>query len=171
MPALYIGGDESNNGHIPEIHSAVFSYIQSDIAFGDFPKIRDGDYKWDLTVGKNRWFRFLINSNRRNSKSNKDLIGRIYGSLLYEEISPDVSEINFYIDGHISNPEKNSLLGIVSEVSNLSHKYIKINFGPHYDERISLVNKADKIANYLFRKKTTLETLSQDSRIKPLLSF
>jgi hypothetical protein len=168
---LYIGGDESNNGRIPEIHVAVFSQNYLDIIPGTYRKIRRKDSNWNMDLGPEYKFTFLISPIRRNPSRNPDLIGRIYSSLLNKEVSRNISKLAIYIDGSLYKKEEKHLQSLISYSTNYRSRDISINFGPQLDTTIGLVNNADKIANFLFRKKLSFEELSRDKRFKPLLNF
>ena len=170
MPILFGGGDESNNGRNYAIYVLVLSNNINDSSRGRYEKIRSnhGREKWNLRIG-NRKFRFTI-SNEHPCSEKRDLLGRIYGSLLHEEIDDNVAQLKIFLDGSVSLRERAYIKSFIAESTSQDYSTITIRTEPYFDVHNVLVNKADRVANFLYRTKT-LDELERDHRFKPMLDF
>jgi len=86
-------------------------------------------------------------------------------SLIQDKDLSDLEKLVFLIDGELLTPKRAYLREIVSDVCNIDKKRIEIKAGPHFDKSYPLVNLADELAHYLFRK-CSPEQLSNDPHQK-----
>ena len=169
MSKIYVGFDESNNGRKFEIHTAVFSDNPLDISESPslIPKLRR--HKNLFNRLRNRTYAFLLFTD-----SDRDRIpfversGVTAASLMVEEYDwSDFEGITLFLDGAKSTKEIDTLADIVLDTIPIPATGLEISFGPKYDQRIRLVNMADQLAHYLFKK--GIDVISEHEDRKPLL--
>jgi hypothetical protein len=154
---LYIGADESNNGRAFEIHTTVFSIHPSDAAEVSkdnlLPKFRT--HKNLFNRLKKRDYSFLLfTDSDRNRIPKHERAGAIVTSLLYEEFDwSEFDSFNFLLDGDRNTKELDYLVDIVTaKIPKIKSGNISVSYGGKYDQRYLVVNLADQLAHYLFRK-------------------
>jgi hypothetical protein len=164
-----IGMDESNNGGVLEIHTAVFSLYAGDTVQSNsiLPKIRS--HKNIFNRLRNRAYCFLLFTDLDKSKITKNQrVGVISSSLLEGEIDwQEVENLNFYLDGERTRSELDFMMERVVLRTGMDEKRIKINYGAKFDQRYPVVNLADEMAHYLFRK--GVDYVSEHKDRKPLI--
>jgi hypothetical protein len=151
---LFVGMDESNNGRAFEIHTAVFSLNPQDGKASEviLPKIRA--HKHIFNRLKNRTYSFLLLTDTDKSQIPKhERAGIISSSLLEGELDWDqIDNLKFYLDGDRSTFELDFMKEKIASLTHLNEDNIKIKYGGKFDQWYPVVNIADQMAHYLFRK-------------------
>ncbi|MDD5651168.1 MAG: hypothetical protein PHF86_12265 [Candidatus Nanoarchaeia archaeon] len=153
-----VGVDESNHGRFPEIIVAAYSNNPEDQIISDLTKIRDKG-NIEKIIG-NRDFRYII-------------IHEVYSSMLNPEdlrVMAICEFIKFFKNNNLEDP----LFIIDGMLNEKEHEQLDLilypNFRPHMiiepkaDLHYPIVNIADHIANLIFKK-----YISQESIDKKLL--
>ena len=167
--ALYIGADESNNGRAFEIHTAVFSIHPSDAVEVPkenlLPKIRK--HRNIFNRFRNRAYSFLLFTDSDRERIPKsERVGAIISSLLYEEFDwPEFDSFHFLLDGDRNHHELDLLVDIVTDkIPKIDASKISISYGGKFDQRYLVVNLADQLAHYFFRKGTDYVSEHKDRK-------
>ena len=71
--------------------------------------------------------------------------------------------LRIYIDGKVREEEQKRIMEMLSVKRKINQSEIQIYAEDKFDERVEIVNLADEIANWLFRK--PLSWLSENNRI------
>ena len=154
---LYIGIDESNNGKSFEIHTAVSSIYASDASaiskHNLLPKIRNHKNLFSRLRNRGHSFLLFTDSDRHRIPRN-ERTGVIVSSLLMDEFDwSDFDSFNFLLDGERSIRELDLMLDIIEEkIPQIKRKKTSVSYGGKFDQRYHVVNLADQLAHYLFRK-------------------
>ncbi len=168
----YSGVDESNNGRYPVFFISVFSNLEGD------SEVRDNSPSKDFLPKKRKhdsslWGKFSLRkySFLLYSQSDSDRItdykvpGIVLASLFYEE---DLGrELEVFFDGTLSGKEKDFAECFVKEVTGIPRRGIEIIDGPNLDKRNSLVNIADEVAHWLYKR--SIEKIRENPRMKNIL--
>jgi hypothetical protein len=155
---LYVGSDESGNGAELEVHTAVFSRYAHDIFSNkevELPYIKVREHKNLFHKLRKRAHSFLVLEQEKKYKiPHTDRTGVIMASLLHQEFDwEEVDKVHLYMDGFKKQSEINRVSEIVQDrVPKLSMSKIRVSWGAHYDCKIFVVNLADELAHFLFRK-------------------
>lgn len=163
MDRFYVGIDES--GHFPGIYAAVFSDLEEDIKQGYMlPKRREKTFP-SKELGQ-RDFSFLVFQKEDQKRfSKKEIKGNIIASLLQGKLpEKPIDSLEIFVDGIIWEERTDYARDMISEIYSLPKKNISIDSGTKYDKKLPIVNKADSIAYYLFKKfeKSPLEEMIKD---------
>lgn len=166
---LIVGVDESNNGKFPAYFVAILSQKALDItAKIKSEKIRS--HKPNLfNQLKKRGYSFLLfeeNDQERIPGFKKP--GVIVASLLDQEIGQEVENLAIYLDGEYTTPQKSYLRDCVSDYSGLERRCVNLFCGANFDKKIKIVQLADELAHYLFRK-YPIQKISKNRHRKTLL--
>lgn len=151
---LYVGADESNNGRPLEIHTAVFSAHQSDaVAVPSLlPKVRAHSNMFNRLRGRGYSF-VLFEEKDKNRLARKDRLGNIVSSLLFNEFDwQEINSVNILLDGNRYDEEVNIMLEMAAETIGLSRMNIHADWGAKYDQKFLIVNLADELAHYLYKR-------------------
>ena len=169
---VIVGIDESNHGRDDEIFIAIFSRYKEDIASGKYKKIKNFS-----RVNKARMFSYLskrdyslvvLQSVVRDILPKAKLIGTIVASLLQNLKSDQFDKLQVYLDGTWRKDQQLYIKDYTSEVLEVEKPRIRLYSGPRYDEKYFIVNLADAMARYTFRKKTYAD-LSDDHHRNDIL--
>ena len=171
-PWLYIGIDESNNGHNPVYYSAVFSSHDKDADIRRensqlMPKIRDhGDSLWGKFSCRD--YTFLLYTESDHERIGKRwYLGVIAGSLIHE--MPVGETLDIFIDGnHYPKRRVEGVRDIVSSVADLEKDLIEVITGRRLDRRNTPTNIADEIAHWLYNDKCLREIKENPKKKKVL---
>ena len=71
--------------------------------------------------------------------------------------------LKIYIDGKVREEEQRRIIEMLSAKRKINQSEIEVYAGDKFDERVEIVNLADEIANWLFRK--PLSWLSENKRL------
>jgi len=149
---FYMGIDESNHGRFPEIFVAAFSRFPTDV-LNKYPLSKIRNHKKLFGHFSKRDYTFLsIEENDFERVSKRDIHGIIISSLLLNELPPSFETLEIYIDGIISPEKKIRTKEIIYEHMNIEKSRLTILSGPQLDRTYKLVNLADEMAHYIFRK-------------------
>lgn len=165
--SLYVGVDESNHGRFPEVFVAAFSGLDKYSQKGSFSKVRRSHtlFKPSSEIE----YSFLLASESDYQRiSQRELLGVVVASLVKDQIPIDLNHLEILVDGEHLQDKRIFLRDLVSEVCCIDKKIISLKVGADFDQKYPLVNLADDIAHYLFRK-VSPEQLSQDVRQKTLI--
>lgn len=167
---IYIGIDESNHGRFPEYFVSVFSGLEIDVIKGNFGKIRTNSSSvQEINKSQIRDYSFLLVTKSDYGRiSQNEFIGIVVASLISGFVSSDLESIGIFLDGEHLQPRKTYLRDSVSEICEVPKSLVSLTCGKGLDKKYKVVNMADDIAHYLFRK-CTAEMLSKDSKIRHLL--
>ena len=174
-PWKYIGLDESNNGRYPVIYVAAFSNHKTDTNISKRKrrgKIRNGHdkdrkgHRKISTMLKSRDHSFLFYSRSDNEliKPYKK-IGIILASLIYEQPRDDFLKI--LIDGEWGKRIVDFTRTILHDTTGLEKDCIEIVTSAQLDRKNKLVNIADEMAHWLYRK--SLSNIVDNEKRKELL--
>src|SRR3989338_1111127 len=152
---LYFGCDESNNGRPLEIHTGVFSVHASDAKIVPIllPKFRS--HKNLFKRLRNRTYSFLLFTDTdRVNIPKQERLGTIVSSLLYEEFDwAEFDSFNFLLDGDRSKKEIEYLVNIVTDkIPAIKPDKMSVSWGGKFDQKYLVVNLADELAHYLYRR-------------------
>ena len=152
---LSVGIDESNHGLFPEIFCAVRSKKKKDIIEGGKKEKIRANFESLLREVEERSYSFLVLASKEDYKriGQKNIGGVVAASLLVGT-PRNFETLKIFFDGDLKKPERNYMRDIISEYLAVSKDGISIYCGGNYDQRIPLVNLADGMARYLFRKHT-----------------
>ena len=174
---LYIGVDESNNGKAFEIHTSVFSIHTSDaIELSKeslLPKLRSHQNLFGRLKKRDYSFLLFTDSDKKRI-SRYDQTGAIITSLIHGEFDhtifdwTDFDSFNFILDGSRYPREIDRMVDMVIEkIPKIKPSKVSVSYGGKYDQRYPVVNLADQLAHYLFRK--GLDYVSEHKDRKALL--
>ncbi len=149
---LYVAYDESNHGKFPEIDVVTLSGLEKYIKKGTFPKQRKK--LPSLRTGPYKDYFFLLASEVDCKRiPPKELLGVTIVSLIEESIGlPNLEFLELFVDGEHRLPYRKYVKDIISERCFFPRKNINLNYGANFDRQYPLVNWADNLAHYLFRK-------------------
>ncbi len=171
---MYVGIDESNHGRFPEIFVAVFSTFDSDIEERSFKKSRRNHKNLMRRLGR-RSYSFLLYSSSdrklfRERESYKE-VGAIVASLISPEILEQEDEkiLDIYIDGEHQHRTLVYCRDIVSNVLDIDKECVEVSCGPSLDEKLRIVNIADEIAHWLYRKQPLNDLANKKQRRELLI--
>ena len=149
---IYMGLDESNHGRYPEIFVAAFSSWLEDVLTQKFQKIRNPSLGFFGNFSQ-RDYSFLFMEENDFDRISKNEHGRILiSSLLAKKRFPQDSKLKLLIDGSITLTQKQTARELIPKYTDFKKENISINSGPFFDKTYKIVNLADAMANYLFRK-------------------
>lgn len=145
-----LGVDESNHGKFPEIFTCCLSYNLKLEKRGSFNKVRSGNNG----VGKycdRKTTVFYVKCNLMNLKGlpRHRIKGGIVRCLLEGDI-PD--NLKIYYDGNPESGERGYLQYILTDRTGLTQDNLEIVMESQLDEKIKIVNMADRFANTLFHQ-------------------
>lgn len=151
-PWRFIAIDESNHGRFPEVIVAAYSNIDSDAAIYPnpmFEKHRDhGRLSARLTK---RGYAFVLLTKEMKELASDSVI---YGSVIYSLVD-EIERTNpcdLYLDGEIHYKKINEVHKQLKYRSNMPQSKVRIHIGKDLDKRVLLVNVADELAHWLYRK-------------------
>jgi hypothetical protein len=172
---VYGGFDESNHGYYPEFFVLVLSGNSKDVM------------KLDTSLGKAKTETSLRNIVKKTSRrghtflqiEKKDsdrvvpykLIGNIVASLAEDFLPSSLNNFEFYVDGKLDSLKKFYMRDFLAEIYGFSKKQIHIYAGGKFDKKYSVVNMADGMSRYYFRKKFSAQQLSENFHHKELIYF
>ena len=169
ISGVNVGIDESNHGRYPEVFTGVASCFERDINEGVFPKKR-GNHKTLFGHLNKRDYSFLfLEENDLKRIGPENLLGTICASLIMGFDFEQFEKIRFWLDGEITFGKKAEVRKVISYYSKRPVKQIKIEGGPRFDQTYGIVNLADELAHYIFRK-TTIEENSRNPHRKTLIA-
>ncbi len=166
------GIDESNNGRFPAVYVAACSNINSDSCSSLEIKTRKACYpkkrnhKGIAGRCSERQYYFCLLKKEENEKiPTLKRKGVLISSLIYgQDLRPP---IKIYVDGEFKSKEKTYTKGILKDCLNLEKDMMEFYHGKDLDRKVKIVNIADELANWLFRK--PLSDLGKKQQLKPLL--
>ena len=165
---LYVGFDESNHGKYPEIIVATFSRDSSMILESTIPKQRNHPASFLENLSCD--YTFLLNPTEWKESNYSYLMANIVGCLIKPKINFN-DTVRILIDGeikHSSDKEMNHLKKNIADIAEIHKSRLSLKFGPDFDRTYPLVNLADEIAHYIFRKLTP-EKIAENSHLVELL--
>ena len=160
---LYVGVDESNHGRHPEVFVAVCSDNIFDAERrSNLMKIRKNHETLFMRLGR-RYFTFLLMQEIDiDGLKGYGIIPAVTASLLSNiDIADRYTSLDIFIDGELKAGEKEKTKRLVSGVVGIERALITVNSGTNFDRSIRLVNLADELAHYIFRK-VPLERLATE---------
>lgn len=167
---LFVGIDESNHGRYPEIFSAIFSIIPQDIIEQPnlLVKKRDNHRGLFTKLSKRDYSFIVIGAEDYEKLRPVEFIGHVAVSLLQEKIPQELDELRILIDGEVLSNKKLYTRSLISDIYGIEKEIIRIESGKDLDRRYRLVNIADELSHYLFRR-CSLEKLSRDVHRRPFV--
>ena len=153
--SIYVGIDESNNGSEGfEIPVAIFSRpTDKNSLFSNFPKSRrlSPYYSIQSIVPSNNFTftAFPNNLFKRNLIKRK---GLILSSLISHDLPDDLEDLRLFFDGEFTKRQRNYLKDYVSEYCNIDRDSIKLLCKGKLDRTCSLVNQADRLAYFIYKR-------------------
>jgi hypothetical protein len=166
------GIDESNNGRFPAVYVAACSNNVSDGR--DFLKIKERQACFpkkrnhkgiEGRCSERHYYFCLLKKEENEMIPEHKRKGILIASLIYgQEIK---IPIEVYADGEFKIKEKDYTIGILKNCLNIEKNMIEFYYGKDLDRKIKIVNIADELANWLFRK--PLLEISKKEQLKPLL--
>jgi len=98
-------------------------------------------------------------------------IAYVLASLSEDFLPSDLDTFELFIDGKLESSKRIYARDLLSDVYNLSKNQIKISAGGKYDKKYPIVNMADGMARYYFRKKLSALELLSNSHKRELQYF
>ena len=165
---LFIGTDESNNGRPFEVHTAIFSLLPTDVLHSKtiLPKIRH--HKNLFNKLKKRAYSYLLFTDFDKSRiPRQERAGVILSSLIDGQFEwGELNSVNILLDGNRSKYEMDTVLNMVSDRINTTKLKIDAKYGAQFDQKYYIVNLADQLAHYLFKK--GVDFISAEEHSRPL---
>lgn len=168
---LYVGIDESNNGNgsvdkygekLPTIYVAVFSFNDQDIKIEEKIQKKNNFKNLESKLKKRLGISILLlDQTDFNYKFNhKEKPGRISVSLANKffeknEIKRLIERVEFYFDGEYRVEQVKFTEKLVKDVLGIESRFYH---DAHLDTKMPLVNLADELARYLFKKRKQNES-------------
>lgn len=159
---IHIACDESNNGKSLEIHTAVASVFPNDVYYIDeilskrrsrrahrniFDRVHKRDYRF-----------LLFHESDKERYRPETRLGIITASLSNDLLTEEHLKfffINFVFDGEKSRNEIEYARRLLRAHHNLGKDQIGMSYGAKYDQHYALVNIADQLAHYFFKKRVS----------------
>lgn len=166
---LSVGIDETNHGLFPEIFCGVRSKRRNDTLEKNKLNKERADFSGILEEVKKREYSFLLLASKEDYRRvGNDKIQGVVAASLLSGIPINFEELDIFFDGDLTKRIQDYMRDIVSEHLVLPKDAVSIYQGGEYDERIPLVNLADGMARYLFRKHT-IEDLANNPNLRTLI--
>ena len=146
----FIGIDESNHGRYPEIYVAVFSDRQTDILKYKQIKKRKAHNTIE-SILRDRDYRFLLVEKKHVEKLGPHAIKSSIISTLVLSFDRNIKETHVIIDGEEKNCLRYDISYIVSKELKQRVSQENFVFVKNADILFPIVNKADEIANIIYR--------------------
>ncbi|MBI2045590.1 hypothetical protein HYT23_06030 [Candidatus Pacearchaeota archaeon] len=166
---IYIGVDESNHGHSPEIVVGAMSGLEEKIVRGRYKKQRKIPFPLDSLLNEVDYSFLVINKRDQCRVSEPNFLGFQVSSLLQDLKNPNIRLLSIFLDGIPAEIGRPYVRDMVSEVCSIPRGNIAFNFGARFDEAYSLVNIADGIA-YNLAFCSNRETLENHPHRKYLIN-
>ena len=165
---FYAAYDESNHGRFPQIDVLTMSGLKKYVQKGTFPKQRKK--KPCLRTGINNDYSFLLSSEADYKRiPKKEILGLTIASLISDHICLEkLDSLKLFIDGEHLISKRNYIKDLFVEIFSIPRNKIIINSGANFDRKYLLVNWADSLAHYFFRK-CTPEQLSRNPKRKDFI--
>ncbi|MEM3405590.1 MAG: hypothetical protein QW117_01285 [Candidatus Pacearchaeota archaeon] len=169
---LFVGIDESNHGKYPEIFVAAYSNKEEYSIYLQNPIKKDRKHlELNEKLRKVR-YNFLIlqeyDINRMKEVIKKDKrINLSVRSIVFSSLLKGITRyykdysLEILIDGDLKIEELKSTKSLISKIERIPEENIFLYSGIKFDEHILIVNYADEIAHFLFRKKTLEDIISE----------
>ncbi len=166
---LYIGFDESNHGKSPEVFVTSFSRDPKDIQERSIGKTRTHKPSFLDTISYDYTF-MLLQAYDMHNPGYLNLFGNVLGSLIKDRVHSNDS-LYLFVDGeikHSTEKEIHDLKDIIANVSGINRSQLTLRYGPDFDRIYPIVNVADELAHYIFRKLTP-EKMAENSHCVKLM--
>lgn len=153
----YCGIDESNHGSSPEIFVAVISEYPSDTTISSrHPKRIQNPHTIFGYMRKRDWKYTIVSRKHYDVYGPHKIIVRAT-ELLLRELKSEFGSLEIYIDGEL---QRRQITEINRSFPGIHTKVSAIPKGKKFRRTNQLIQLADSLANYLFRKKTPEELIN-----------